>query len=71
MADGDVSRISQNLDLLGKNLVEAVIVAHGGDDGRVRGQRHRRKAAALFDETTDELVGRMPGVGGAAIVEEE
>ena len=64
----DVAGRAERLDLLGEDHLVAVVVADGGEDRGVDGQRDRRQAGPLALEAADELRGEMLGVGGRAAV---
>ena len=49
-------------------MVEAVIVADGGERGGVGGERDRRQRIAVEHEAGQEFGGDMLGVGGAAAI---
>jgi len=69
--DEDVLRREKGFNLARKDVLEAVVVASGGEDGRIRGDREGRKADAVLAQANDEFGGEMLGVGGAAAVAEE
>ena len=47
---------------------EILVVADGGEHGRVGGQRHRRQGRPLLDDRVHELDGNVGRVAGAAAV---
>ncbi len=67
-ADDQVSGLAQCLHLAGKDGIKAVIVADGGQNRGVRGERNRGHAATFAAEAPDDLCGQMLGVGGAATI---
>ncbi|VTR70631.1 hypothetical protein DESC_810202 [Desulfosarcina cetonica] len=67
-ADEHVPRPAEPRHLPGEDIVEAIIVAHGGEDRSVGGQRHGRIGAPFPLEPTDDLGGEVLGIAGAAAV---
>ena len=56
--------------MTGEHLVEAEVIANGGDDAGVGSERDRGPAAALAIESPDQLRGQMLRIGRAAAVPE-
>ena len=69
--DGDVAGPSERLDLARENLLEAEIVAGGGERGGVGGQRDRGDGGAVGLVADGQFGREMLGVGGAAAIAEE
>ena len=69
--DCDIASPTECLDLAREDLVEAGVVADGGEDGCVGRQRHRRECRAVPLEATHELGGDVLRVRGAAAVSEQ
>jgi hypothetical protein len=67
----DILRRDQGFDLAGEDALEAIVVAGGGEDGRIRGQRQGWEAGALGAEANNQLGGEVNGVRSAATVSEE
>ena len=64
----DVARTPQCFDLAGEELVEAVVVAGGGEDGGVGGEGDGAEGGTVDGEADDELGDEVLGVGGGATV---
>ena len=69
-ADHQIARPAQGLDLTGEDLLEAIVVADGGEGGAVRGQGDGGEAGALALEASNQFRGQMLTIGGAAAVAE-
>ena len=54
--------------LLGKNVIETVVVADGGQDRTVGGQRNGRQLLAFSLKAANQLGGKMLGVAGGAAI---
>ncbi len=63
-AEEDVSGLAEGLDLACEDLVEAEVVADGGEDGGVRGESNGAEGGAVDGETDDELCDEVLGVSG-------
>ena len=63
-----IARLAECADLLGEDLVVAVVVGDGGDGRAVGGQGDGRQAGALALETVEQLGGEMLGIAGGAAV---
>src|SRR5207249_7413924 len=66
--DEEITGATERLHLAGEDLLEAEVVAGGGDQGGVGGERHRPQGPALGPEADHVLGGDMLGVGRAAAV---
>lgn len=51
-----------------EHMLEAVIVSHCGQDGRVGGHRQRRQGPAVDQITREKFGGEMLRIGGAAAI---
>ena len=67
-ANEQVPRAPQGLQLAGKDLVETIVVANGGEGRSVRGERDSRQGPALLQVAATQFGGQMLGVRGAAPV---
>jgi hypothetical protein len=67
-AEEDVAGLAEGFELAGEDLVEAEVVAAGGEDGGVGGEGNGAKGGAGVGEADDELGYEMLGVGGGASV---
>lgn len=67
-AEEDVAGLSEGFDLALEEVVEAVVVAGGGEDGRVGGKGDGAEGGTVDGEADDELGYEMLGVGGGASV---
>src|ERR1017187_3925238 len=64
----EVVGVGQSLDLSGENLVEAVVVANAGEQGGIGHEADGGKRGPMVPKVTDEFLGKMHGVSGAAAV---
>lgn len=69
--DGDIARLAERLDLAGENLVEAEIVAAGGERRCVGGECEGGDGLAILLITDGQFRREMLAVGGAAAIAEE
>src|SRR6185312_9444460 len=67
-AEEDVAGLAEGFDLALEDVVEAVVVAAGGEDGGVRGEGNGAEGGAVDGEADGEFGGEMLGVGGGATV---
>ena len=67
-AEEDVAGLAEGFDLAGEDLVEAEVVAAGGEDGGVGGEGDGAEGGAVVGEADDELGDEVLGVGGGASV---
>ncbi len=70
-ADSDVALFAERLDLAGEEMIEAVIIADGGEGGCIRGEREGGDGFAVADIAYGQFGGEVLGVGGAAAIAEE
>jgi len=66
--DQDIAFLRKRMDLAGEDLVEAEVVADGGEGAGGIRETNRRIRAAVIDEAGDELGGDVSAVAGAAPV---
>ena len=65
----DVAFVGEHGELVGEDVVVALVVAEAGDHGRVLGQRVGPDARPLgFRQRIEEVVSQVRGVAGAATV---
>jgi hypothetical protein len=67
-ANQQVIRAGQSLHLSGENLVETVVVANAGEQGAIGDEADGGKGGAMVPKVTDQLLGKVHGVSGAAPV---
>ena len=67
-AEEDVAGLADSFDLAGEEVVEAVVVAGGGEDGGVGGEGDGAEGGAVDGEADDEFGDEVLGVGGGATV---
>ncbi len=60
----DVAGLAEGFDLAGEDVVEAVVVADGGEDGAVGGEGDGAEGGAVDGEADDELGDDVLGVRG-------
>ena len=71
-AKEDVAGLAEGFDLAGEDLVEAEVVASGGEDGGVGGEGDGAEGGAIDGESDDELCDEVLGVcGGATVARDE
>ncbi len=68
MREEDVAGLADGFDLAGEEMVEAVVVAGGGEDGGVGGEGDGAEGGAVNGEADDELGDEVLGVGCGATV---
>ena len=68
MAEQRVDRTREQLDLIGEDARKIGVVADGGEERDVVGQRHRRQRAPLLDDRVLELDGDVLRVARRAAV---
>ena len=64
----DVAGLADGFDLAGEEMVEAVVVAGGGEDGGVGGEGDGAEGGAVNGEADDELGDKVLGVSGRAAI---
>jgi len=64
----DVAGLAEGFELTGEEVVEAVVVACGGEDRRVGGEGDGAEGRAVDGEADDELGDEVLRVGGGATV---
>ena len=67
-AKEDVAGLAERFDLAGEDLIEAEVVAAGGEDGGVGGESDGTEGWAVVGEADDEFGDEVLGVGGGASV---
>ena len=67
-AEKDVAGLAEGFELTGEEVVEAVVVACGGEDRRVGGEGDGAEGRAVDGEADDELGDEVLRVGGGATV---
>lgn len=67
-AEEDVAGLGEGFNLTGEDLVEAEVVAAGGEDGGVYRQRYGTQRGAVDGEAYDEFGDEVLSVGGGASV---
>ena len=67
-AEEDVAGLAERFDLAGEDLIEAEVVAAGGEDGGVGGESDGAEGGAVVGEADDEFGDEVLGVGGGASV---
>jgi hypothetical protein len=67
-AEEDVAGLAEGLELAGEELIEAVVVAGGGEDGAVGGEGDGAEGGAVDGEANDELGDEVLRVGCGASV---
>jgi hypothetical protein len=71
-AEEDVAGLAEGFELAGEDVVEAEVVAGGGEDGGVGGEGDGAEGGAVDGEADDELGDEMLGVcGGASVAGDE
>ena len=63
-----VAGASESGHLTGKDVVVAVVVAHGGQRGRVHGKGHGGQGRTLHEKASQKFAGHVLRVGGASAV---
>jgi hypothetical protein len=63
-----VIRVGQSFDLPGEDLVETVVVADAGEQGTIGDEADGGKGGSMGAKVTDQFLGEMHGVGGAASI---
>mgnify|MGYP001824750406 CR=1 FL=1 len=67
-AEQDITRSAEAVHLAGKHFIEAVVISHGGQNGRIRREGHGRIGPSFFLEPTHDLGGKVLGITGASPV---
>ncbi len=67
-AEEDIAGLAEGFELAGEEVVEAVVVAGGGEDGGVGGEGDGAEGRAVDGEADDELGDEMLRVGCGATV---
>src|SRR5881394_901091 len=68
MQHDGVTRLGEGFDLPREHFVESHVVGTGGEEGRIRRERHRAHGGAIALIANDVFRGDMLGIGGAAAV---
>lgn len=63
-----VIRVGQSFHLSGENVVETVVVANAGEQRAIGHEADGGKGRPMISKVTDQLLGQVHGVGGAAPV---
>lgn len=67
-ADHEISGLTETFDLAREGGVITVVIDDAGQESAVGVECDRRDRAAVFEITSDELGGKVLGLGGAATV---
>jgi len=67
-AEEEVAGLAEGFDLALEELIEAEVVADGGEDGGVGGEGDGAEGGAVGGEADDELGDEVLGVGGGATI---